>query len=171
MNKVVSVIRGMIVVLLAFTQPILAEVVDGEHVDAELIAETTAAVPGEILWTAVRLDHIEKWHTYWINPGDAGKATELTWQLPDGVTAGPIVWPTPERFELPADLVDFGYTGEVFLLVPLSIPADFSESTLNVSAKAVWLECEEICIPSGADLSLAVPVTSAAPASVNADWQ
>ena len=119
---------------------VFAQPVDGEHVDAQLIAETTTAVPGEILWTALRLDHIQNWHTYWINPGDAGKPTEITWQLPAGVTAGAIVWPTPERFELPAELVDFGYTGEVFLLVPLSVPADFSAASLTVSADVVLLE-------------------------------
>jgi DsbC/DsbD-like thiol-disulfide interchange protein len=134
MNKVPAVISSMLFALLAFMQPTTAQEVDGEHVDAELLAETTAAVPGATLWTAVRLEHVENWHTYWINPGDAGKATEISWQLPAGVTAGEIVWPTPERFELPADLVDFGYTGEVFLLVPLSIPADFAAATLTATA-------------------------------------
>lgn len=150
---------------------VFAQLVDGEHVDAQLIAETTTAVPGEILWTALRLDHIQNWHTYWINPGDAGKPTEITWQLPAGVTAGAIVWPTPERFELPAELVDFGYTGEVFLLVPLSVPADFSAASLTVSADVVWLECEEICIPSGAKLNLTVPVDAQSLAVLDSSWQ
>ena len=150
---------------------VFAQPVDGEHVDAQLIAETTTAVPGEILWTALRLDHIQNWHTYWINPGDAGKPTEITWQLPAGVTAGAIVWPTPERFELPAELVDFGYTGEVFLLVPLSVPADFSAASLMVSADVVWLECEEICIPSGAKLNLTVPVDAQSLAVLDSSWQ
>jgi len=150
---------------------VFAQPVDGEHVDAQLIAETTTAVPGEILWTALRLDHIQNWHTYWINPGDAGKPTEITWQLPAGVTAGAIVWPTPERFELPAELVDFGYTGEVFLLVPLSVPADFSAASLSVSADVVWLECEEICIPSGAKLNLTVPVDAQSLAVLDSSWQ
>lgn len=150
---------------------VFAQPVDGEHVDAQLIAETTTAVPGEILWTALRLDHIQNWHTYWINPGDAGKPTEITWQLPAGVTAGAIVWPTPERFELPAELVDFGYTGEVFLLVPLSVPADFSAASLTVSADVVWLECEEICIPSGAKLNLTVPVDAQSLAVLDSSWE
>jgi len=150
---------------------VFAQPVAGEHVDAQLIAETTTAVPGEILWTALRLDHIQNWHTYWINPGDAGKPTEITWQLPAGVTAGAIVWPTPERFELPAELVDFGYTGEVFLLVPLSVPADFSAASLSVSADVVWLECEEICIPSGAKLNLTVPVDTQSLAVLDSSWQ
>src|SRR5688572_17930968 len=103
MNKVVAVISSVLLTLLAFMHCATAQEVDGEHVDAELIAETTAAVPGTILWTAVRLEHIDNWHTYWVNPGDAGQPTEISWQLPEGVTAGNIVWPTPERFELPAD--------------------------------------------------------------------
>ncbi len=150
---------------------VFAQPVAGEHVDAQLIAETTTAVPGEILWTTLRLDHIQNWHTYWINPGDAGKPTEITWQLPAGVTAGTIVWPTPQRFELPAELVDFGYTGEVFLLVPLSVPADFSAASLSVSADVVWLECEEICIPSGAKLNLTVPVDTQSLAVLDSSWQ
>lgn len=145
-----------------------AQVVEGEHVDAELLAETTHAVPGEVLWTALRLEHMERWHTYWINPGDAGKPTEISWNLPAGVTAGDIVWPTPERFELPADLVDFGYTGEVFLLVPLTVAANFAAPQLSVSADVVWLECDEICIPSGATVALNLPVSTATPVPLNA---
>ena len=141
----------------------------GEHVDAQLVAETETAVPGETLWVALRLVHLEDWHTYWINPGDAGKPTEITWQLPEGVTAGEIVWPLPERFELPADLVDFGYTGEIFLLTPLHIPENFARPNLDISAVAQWLECEEICIPGGATASLSIPVGNA-PAQTDARW-
>ncbi len=147
--------------------PLAAQVVDGEHVDAELLPETTHAVPGEVLWTALRLDHVERWHTYWINPGDAGKPTEITWTLPEGVTAGAIVWPTPERFNLPGDLVDFGYTGEISLLIPLTLPADFAGTELVASADVKWLECDEICIPGGAVVPLTVPVAATTPAPLN----
>jgi thiol:disulfide interchange protein len=144
-----------------------AQVVDGEHVDAELMPETTHAVPGDTLWTALRLDHAERWHTYWVNPGDAGIPTTVTWTLPEGVSAGNIVWPIPERFDLPGEVVDFGYTGEIFLLVPLQVPADFAESTLTASADVKWLECDELCIPGGAVVQLSVPVSAEAPAPLN----
>ncbi len=62
----------------------VSEVAIGEHVDAQLVAETEHAVPGESLWVALRLDHMEHWHTYWKNPGDAGKPTVISWQLPEG---------------------------------------------------------------------------------------
>lgn len=162
--------KALITLLLlatAFAQPLRAQVVDGEHVDAELLPETQHAVPGETLWTALRLDHADGWHTYWLNPGDAGIPTTIAWTLPDGVTAGDIVWPVPERFDLPGDVVDFGYTGEIFLLVPLQVPADFSGDTLSASADVKWLECEELCIPGGAVAPLNVPVSTSTPAPLN----
>ena len=134
------------------------ELVVGEHVDAQLVPEMTGVMPGQDTWVALRLDHQEGWHTYWKNPGDAGRATEINWQLPPGVTASEIVWPTPKRIELPADLVDFGYEDEIFLLTRLSIPADFQAGSLDITADAQWLECEDICIPGGATVSLSQPV-------------
>lgn len=139
-----------------------SELVLGEHVDAQLVADHTAAVPGQSLWVALRLVHEEHWHTYWKNPGDAGKPTVINWQLPDGVEAGEIVWPLPERFDLPADLVDFGYTGEIFLLTELSIADAFSATSLQLGAEAQWLECDEICIPGGATVALSMPVAESA---------
>ncbi len=147
------------------------ELVVGEHVDAQLISEMTAVSPGSDTWIALRLDHMEGWHTYWKNPGDAGRATMINWNLPEGVTAGEIVWPTPERIELPAELVDFGYEDEIFLLTQLSIPDSFSANTLEITADVQWLECEEICIPGGATVSLTLPVLPPDQIAVNETWR
>src|SRR5690606_38744105 len=84
--------------------------------------------------------------------------------------AGPIVWPAPLRFELPADLVDFGYEDEIFLLTELTVPANFQAGTFQVEADARWLECEEICIPSGATVSLSLPVIPQGPAPIDPRW-
>ncbi len=170
-----KVIRHLIAVFFiamsgqVFSQGI-SSLVQGQHVDAQLVAENEAAIPGESLWVALRLVHMEKWHTYWKNPGDAGKPTLINWQLPEGVSAGEIVWPLPERFELPADLVDFGYTDEIFLLTELSIADDFSASSLSIGAEAVWLECEEICIPGGATVNLSIPVSNVGLAATDSRW-
>lgn len=146
--------------LLVSSLPVQAQqIVVGDHVEAQLVAETETLVPGQPLWVALRLKHQDNWHTYWTNPGDAGLPTEISWNLPVGVSAGEIVWPTPERIELPADLVDFGYENEIFLLTLLTIPETFDLPSLDLTAKASWLECAEgICIPSYADLALSVPV-------------
>ncbi len=67
---------------------------------------------------ALRLSMEKGWHTYWRNPGDSGLPTTLEWKLPAGVEAGPIEWPAPHV--LPAGpLVNYGYDGEVLLLVEL----------------------------------------------------
>ncbi|MDR0781869.1 MAG: thioredoxin family protein [Pseudomonadales bacterium] len=158
-----------VVLLMVLLSPLLAQaqaqeqvqrypLVQGQHVAAQLVPERLAAVPGETLWVALRLVHMESWHTYWINPGDAGKATTVTWNLPQGVSAGAIIWPTPQRFDLPADLTDFGYTGEVFLLAPLSIESDFVGDSVALGAQADWLECDDICIPGGAQVELELSV-------------
>ena len=156
MKSIFSQILASLLILLSFSAQ--AQVVVGEHVDAELVAEMTGVVPGQDTWVALRLDHMENWHTYWKNPGDAGLATQINWTLPEGVTAGEIVWPTPKRIELPADLVDFGYEDEIFLQVPLSISDSFEAESLDISANAQWLECDDICIPGGAIVALSLPV-------------
>ena len=160
----------LISILLLLACSTQAQVVIGDHVDAELVAEMTGIAPGQDTWVALRLDHMENWHTYWKNPGDAGRATEITWTLSEGVTAGDIVWPTPKRIELPADLVDFGYENEIFLLVPLSIPASYQGESLDITANAQWLECEDICIPGGAVVSLSLPVMDATQITPNEQW-
>lgn len=160
----------LISILLLLAYSAHAQVVVGEHVDAELVAEMTGVAPGQDTWVALRLDHMENWHTYWKNPGDAGRATEISWLLPEGVTAGEIVWPTPKRIELPAELVDFGYENEIFLQVPLSIPASFQGESLDITANAQWLECEDICIPGGAVVSLSLPVMDATQITRNEQW-
>lgn len=144
--------------------------VQGQHVDAQLVPEQLAAVPGETLWVALRLVHAERWHTYWLNPGEAGLPTRIEWQLPPGVSAGSIGWPTPERFDLPGNVTDFGYTGEIFLLVPLSIDAGFNATELSLGADARWLECDDVCIPGGATLSLTLPVQQSGAAPINSDF-
>ncbi len=128
------------------------------HVTAELVGDGTALVPGSTTTLALRLAIDPGWHTYWRNPGESGLPTTLAWHLPPGYSAGDIVWPAPR--ELPAGpLINYGYEGEVFHLVPLEVPADAKPgATAALAARADWLVCKETCIPEGADLTLELPV-------------
>ena len=99
------------------------------------------------------------WHTYWKNPGAAGMATKIEWQLPPGVTAGEIQWPLPEKIP-PAEVTTYGYDNEVVLLVPLKLAADLKPGPLDLKAKVSWLECKESCIPAGAEVEAALVVGS-----------
>jgi thiol:disulfide interchange protein DsbD len=138
------------------------------HVKATLIAATDAAVPGQPLQVALRLVHDQDWHTYWQVPGDSGLPTRIDWQLPAGMTAGPIEWPYPHR--LPAGpLVNYGYEGDTLLLATVQVPATLQPGTpVTLKGLAEWLECKDVCIPGSADLSLTLPVKSNAAPSVHA---
>ena len=164
MNAPLLPLRFALVALcsLALAGHALAQPVRTQNVEAELVPERTALVPGQTSTVALRLAIRDKWHTYWRNPGDSGLPTTLEWKLPSGVTAGPIQWPAPKA--LPAGpLVNYGYEREVYHLVDLAVPSGLSTGQpVTLAARADWLVCEEICIPEGADLSLSLPVQASA---------
>ena len=133
-----------------------------EHVQAELVSEQTALVPGKPITLALRLKMTDGWHTYWRNPGDSGLPTTIIWKLPEGVGVGAIQWPAPHALPT-GPLVNYGYEGEVLLLTGLTIPRDaVVGSTLTLAAHADWLVCKDVCIPEGADLEIALPVAAEA---------
>jgi DsbC/DsbD-like thiol-disulfide interchange protein/cytochrome c biogenesis protein CcdA len=131
-----------------------------QHIDVELIAEVAQAAPGARFQLALRLLPERGWHTYWRNPGDSGLETRIDWDLPSGVSAGPIHWPTPQRLPI-GHLVNYGFEGETWLLTDLQMPADWPAGrALDIAARADWLVCEIECIPGSADLRLHLPVAA-----------
>src|SRR5262245_44317513 len=87
---------------------------DAPKVKASLIAEHLAIAPGATVTIALKEDIRDQWHTYWVNPGDAGAPTSLDWHLPEGWKASAIQWPYPVRLPV-GPLMDFGYEKEVAL--------------------------------------------------------
>src|SRR6185369_7282273 len=108
----------------------------------------------------LRLRLADGWHTYWRNPGDAGVAPELTLELPEGASAGPIAWPTPARVA-EGSLMTYAYSGEV--LLPVTVTPPPSGGVLTVKAHATWLVCRDICVPEEANFQLDLPVGVAKP--------
>lgn len=135
--------------------------VQSTHLKAELVSEYWQVQPGQTVTLALHTEHEPHWHSYWLNPGDSGLATSINWQLPTGVNAGAIQWPTPQAIRIPP-LVNYGYENQTILLTQITLPADFAASSLKVAATVDWLVCQEICIPASAQLSLTLPVTAAA---------
>ena len=130
----------------------------GQHVAVSLVGETRNVVPGQPLNVALRQQIAPGWHTYWRNPGESGLPTTIDWSLPTGFTAGPIQWPTPERFVVDP-VVGYGYHDDVLLPVTIAVPANLrSGTTVSLSAHVSWLACSDICIPEEADLRIAMPV-------------
>jgi thiol:disulfide interchange protein/DsbC/DsbD-like thiol-disulfide interchange protein len=164
----------LLVALAWLPAPAHTEPVRNGAVAAELVAETDGIQPGKPFTVALRLAIDPGWHTYWINPGDAGFPTKIVWTLPPGFTAGAIQFPYPHRF-----VVDFGglkqvglgYTGEVLHLIEITPPADLAPGTsITLSGKADWLMCDDMqCVPGNADLSLTLPVAASAAPSTHAE--
>jgi thiol:disulfide interchange protein DsbD len=135
-------------------------VVTTEQVRAELMAHAPQGVePGKPVWIGLQLTHQPEWHTYWKNPGDSGLATQLAWNLPSGVTAGEIQWPTPKKIPI-GNLANYGYEDTVLLAVPLTVAPGFSASQLAIQLKAQWLVCRRECVPQEGEFNLNVPVRS-----------
>src|SRR5262245_9211909 len=87
-----------------------ADVTKTDNVEARLVSERIGLVPGKTAWLALHFKIRPGWHTYWLNPGDAGEKTDIAWTLPPGFLAGAIEWPAPERLEEPGNIVIYGYT-------------------------------------------------------------
>ncbi len=123
-----------------------------------LVTDTDALSPGAPFRAALRFRLTEGWHTYWKNPGDAGVAPELSFALPNGVTAGPIDWPTPRRVA-EGPVMTYAYTHAV--LLPVTIGG--ATTGLALKAHANWLVCKDICVPEEGDFTLDLPAGTAAP--------
>jgi len=120
------------------------------HTQVRLILSADTAKAGDTVLAGVDLKMEPGWHTYWKNPGAAGMATKIEWQLPPGITAGDIQWPLPEKLP-PIEVTTYGYDNEVVLLVSLKLAADLKPGPLDLKAKVSWLECKEACVPGNGD--------------------
>ena len=126
-----------------------------EHVEAELVSESDAIVPGKAFTLALRLKHDPEWHTQWL-------AAAVEWTLPDGFVAGPIQWPGPEINYYGAARV-YSYSGETFLLVEITPPSSVETGTkVELAAKVSWWTWKgNEGTPGEADLALDLPVAAA----------
>jgi DsbC/DsbD-like thiol-disulfide interchange protein len=132
------------------------------HVRARVVSEVSSISPGQAFWVALEFEIQDGWHTYWRNPGDSGKATTLNWQLPPGFTAGNIIWSVPERFDLPP-LVNYGYARHAVHLVEITAPTGLKPGALiDLSARASWVVCSDLCVPESAIVKLKLSVGSTA---------
>lgn len=136
---------------------------DGE-VQAKLLADSASIRPGKAFRIGVRFDIKPDWHIYWINPGEAGLATDVRFKAPPGFVVGPLLWPVPERFVMPGDIVSYGYERSVLLFAEVSVPEKIEGTGPVVfEADASWLRCKDICVPGEQALKLELPIGTGEP--------
>jgi len=95
------------------------------------------------------------WHIYWRNAGDSGEPPKVQWDLPAGLTAGDIRWPTPVRLGS-GSVIDYGYEGQVLLVAPIkrNAAAKDESDAKAIEADVRYVVCREICIPGKAQLHI-----------------
>lgn len=153
----------LVLVLTAFFEAVHAQGTS----QARLLLEAVTVRPGTTLEAAVELVPPTGWHTYWRNPGETGQATKVDWNLPDGITAGELRWPTPERLT-EADITTYVYEGKVLLPVTLRIADSIPPGTLTLQAKVSWLECKTECLPGRATVKATLQIGAETKASESA---
>ena len=139
----------------------------GAQTTVKLLLSHETVKPGETVMAALEVTSNPKWHTYWRNPGDAGIATSIEWELPQGITAGAIQWPVPKKTEL-LSLGSYAYEGTEYLLIPLTIGANIPAGAVQLKGKVSWLECAETCNPRNAEVQASLTIGGESKASAAA---
>ena len=124
---------------------------DGESLVRPSLFVTSAQISGPFD-IGLRFEIEPEWYLYWINPGDAGLPVEVRWELPQGWTAGPLRFPTPEKI-VKEGITAFGYHNELVLLCRIT-PAEGPDPPGTIRASLDWLVCRESCLPGRSRLAL-----------------
>jgi len=131
-------------------------------VKSSLVADTKTVVAGKPFTVLVRLEMKAGWHVYWQFGGDSGAPPKVTWELPEGFTAGPIQWPLPKAHLDEGDFLTYIYEGEVSFPVTITPPATVAAKEVPLKAKLTYLVCEQTCIPGRGEVALTLPVGNTA---------
>jgi len=132
--------------------------IDTGKVVAQLISSHDRVEPGQSFHVALKTTLDDHWHTYWRNPGDSGEPVHIEWILPDGVSAGDIIWPLPAPIAT-GPIINYGFEGTPYFPVPFTLSNDaVIGETIEITARAYYLVCYDVCIPEDADLTLSITV-------------
>jgi thiol:disulfide interchange protein len=126
---------------------------DALHLHVQIIAPAAELSPGASSEAGLYFKLDPGWHVYWQNAGDSGEPPHIQWTLPDGITAGPLQFPAPQRLPL-GPLMDFGYENEVLFPFNLDVASSAKPGPVALHAKVAWLVCREVCIPGKAELEV-----------------
>ena len=150
------VAAGILVLAFLLSSALSAAPVKTDHSQVELVAETSSIAPGTPFTVGLRLAPDVGWHTYWINPGDAGKAAKIKWDLPVGFEVSALEFPAP-GFVPFGPLLSYGYNETTLLTAEVSVPEEIDEE-VRLAGRADWLVCDDqVCIPERASVTLVLP--------------
>ncbi|MBA2677662.1 MAG: hypothetical protein H0U76_04600, partial [Ktedonobacteraceae bacterium] len=155
-----AILPTCILLFLFLSTQALSLPVRTSHLSVELVTETASVSPNQDFLAGLNFSLDKGWHIYWINSGDAGLPPRIEWQLPLGITAGDLQFPTPQRLPL-GPLMDYGYQDHVLLPIPMHVEAAIRPgSTAVLRGHLHFLVCSNVCIPGQAELERTVPISA-----------
>ena len=125
------------------------------HIQPRLVAESRTPAAGSVVTIAIDMRTEKGWHGYWSNPGEAGFAPRLTWDLPAGFSLASLQYPVPQRLRV-AGLMNYVFNDNHALIVTFDVSRDLKPgATLPIRLAAEWLACtDEVCVPERGDVAL-----------------
>lgn len=102
---------------------------------------------------ALNYRNYPEWHTYWVNPGDAGLPITSQFFLNDQeIKIQALPAPSPRRYFEAGDIQAFGHSGDYsYFFAPTDQQIrSFEGQDFTISSR--WLVCRHVCIPGRAQI-------------------
>lgn len=107
---------------------------------------------GESFEVLVEFEVAKDWHIYWDNPGEIGKATQISWILPNGYKAVLKNQTAPKIF-YNEGIIQYGYKNKAYyhyeIIADKNILSDKFRDVLFFESDISWTECGiDECVPN-----------------------
>lgn len=145
--------------LLAISLPAIHAIAADEHVKISAATDITEIHQGESGLLAIELNMEDDWHIYWPGVSDSGYGISINIRTTGSVTLEDPIWPTPERYLQPGDILDHIYEETIMVLVPFHVATGAqlnSEVIFDIDAE--FLVCSDICLPGQADATTSLTI-------------
>lgn len=145
-----------VIVLMPFF--LFAKEINGNKlVKIETFSDYYIVKKGDTFNFFIKLTPEKDWHTYWLNPGDAGLSPNIEFDLPKGIIAENPIYENPIKDEF-TGMVSFIYESENTLMIPIRVSSDYSKSEINISGIIKWLVCKEECLAGSKKFSYNIKI-------------
>lgn len=129
------------------------------HARARVFARPRALVPGAETQIAIAFEIDPGWHLYWNGRNDTGLPIQVDPDLPNGLSAGTMRWPVPERHVSPGNILDHVYEKQATLILPIETSEDARPGDrLDLGFGLDWVVCQEACVYESDSLAIELPV-------------
>ena len=112
--------------------------------EAKLVVDSFSPKKDSVISIGVLINLKDDWHIYWRNPGDSGLPIEVEYSLSKDFIVSEIKFPTPKIF-YSDEIINYGYSGQVLFISEISIPENFNQKEISISARLSSLICKDLC--------------------------